>query len=58
MGYSSWGLKEPDKTERLAHAIYWASQVALVVKNPSANAGSCKRHGFDPLVGKIPWRRA
>ena len=28
------------------------SQVALVVKNPPANAG------FDPWVGKIPWRRA
>ena len=28
-----------------------ASQVTLVVKNPTANAG------FDPWVGKIPWRR-
>jgi len=28
----------------------------LVVKNPPANAGN--RHGFDPWVGKIPWRRA
>ena len=26
----------------------WASQVALVVKNPSANAGDVKRCGFDP----------
>ena len=30
----------------------------LVVKNLPANAEGCKRHGFDPLVRKIPWRRA
>ena len=28
--------------------------MALVVKNPQET----KRHGFDPWVGKIPWRRA
>ena len=28
-----------------------------VVKNLPANAGH-KRHGFDPWVRKIPWRRA
>ena len=33
-----------------------ASQVMLVVKNPSANKGDVKRHSFDPWVGKIPWR--
>ena len=32
--------------------------MALVVKNPPANAGDVRRHGFDPWVGKIPWRRA
>ena len=35
----------------------WASQVALVVKNPPVNAGRCKRCGFNPWVGEIPWRR-
>ena len=25
-----------------------------MVKNPSANAGDVKRHGFEPCVGKIP----
>jgi len=25
----------------------------LVAKNPPANAGRCKRHGFDPWVRKI-----
>ena len=29
-----------------------------MVKNPPANAGDIKRRGFDPWVGKIPWRRA
>ena len=33
-----------------------ASQVALVVKNPPVNTGD--RPGFDPWLGKIPWRRA
>ena len=32
------------------------SQVSLVVKNLPANAGGM-RQGFDPWVGKIPWRR-
>ena len=32
--------------------------MALVVKNPPANAGDVrKRRGFDPWVEKIPWRR-
>ena len=34
------------------------SQVALVVKNPLPRQERCKRHGFDPWVGKILWRRA
>ena len=37
---------------------YWASQMVLVVKSPPASAGRHKRPGFDPWVGKIPWRRA
>ena len=28
------------------------------VKNPPAKQWSCKRHGFDPWVEKILWRRA
>ena len=34
-----------------------ASQVALVVKNPPANASDL-RDRFDPWVRKIPWRKA
>ena len=33
----------------------WASQLALVVKNPPCQF---RRQKFDPWVGKIPWRRA
>jgi len=33
-----------------------ASLVALVVKNPPAYPGGM-RHGFDPWVRKIPWKR-
>ena len=40
----------------LAPAALEASPVGPVVKKPPANAGD--RHGFDPWVGKIPWRRA
>ena len=39
------------------YAEIWASQVALVVKNPPTNAGNM-RCEFDPWVWKIPWRRA
>jgi len=35
-----------------------ASPMAIVVKNLPVNAGDGKRHGFDPWVGKILWRRA
>jgi hypothetical protein len=35
---------------------WWASQVALVVKNPLANAGDTRDNGFDPWARKIPWR--
>ena len=32
--------------------------MALVVKNPPANAGEAKTHRFNPWAGKIPWGRA
>ena len=35
-----------------------ASQVVLVAKKPPASAGGIRDVGFDPWVGKIPWRRA
>ena len=38
--------------------LLWASQIALVVEIPPANAGDVKRCQFNSWVRKIPWRRA
>ena len=45
MVYSPWGHEEWDTTERLTLSLSLSlgSQVALVVKNPSANAGNVRR---------------
>ena len=32
----------------------WASQVVLVVENPSANAGDLRETGFIPGLGRSP----
>ena len=52
-------LNESSKVARYKiHTLlqfYGASQVALVVKNPPANAGDVRDL---PWVSKIPWRRA
>ena len=29
--------------------------MAQVVKNLPADAGACRKHSFNPWVGKIPW---
>ena len=36
--------------------MVWASQVALMVRNPSADARDKRDNGFNPWVRKIPWR--
>ena len=67
-GYSPWGHKELDITEWLSTAQHRASQVALVIKNPPANAGdadSIPELGRSPGAGngnhsivlawRIPW---
>ena len=51
-------LSEGPGFKSLFGCLRWASQVVLVVKNPPTNAEDFKRHGFDPCVGKIPWRMA
>ena len=38
--------------------VKWASQVALVVKNPPVNARDIRDMVINPRVWKIPWRRA
>ena len=57
VSYSSRSQKESGMTEWLTFSL-WASQVALVVKNLTANVGDCMRHRFDPWAGEIPWRKA
>ena len=57
LGCTSGGRKS---SHPFAHQ-YWnlgASPGTLVVKNPPASAGDIKRCGFNPWVGKIPWRGA
>ena len=61
--FASWTTREAHTSlqngpeNRLTHRNR-ASQVALVVKKPDAQSRRHKRHGFDPWVSKIPWRRA
>ena len=52
----SW-LVEVEEGCITIYCLAWASQVALVVKNPPANAGDMRRR-FDPWLKKISWRRA
>ena len=54
LGYNPWIHKELDMTERLT---FWASQVALVVKNLPANAGDMR--DADLIIGleRSPGRR-
>ena len=49
-------IVQPEKAELelLQDLVPSPSQVALVVKNPPANAGNIRDLGSDPWVGKIP----
>ena len=42
----------------MANIPLWASQAVLVAKAPPAKRRRCVRHGLDPWIVKIPWRRA
>ena len=55
VGYSPWSLKEPDTTERLStHTLLFGLPRCQGGKE---SACQYRRRRFDPLVGKIPWRR-
>jgi len=58
VGYSPWGHKESNTTKRLS--LHCNSPVGLPSgANGKEPAYQCRRHkrlGFDPWVGKIPWR--
>ena len=52
VGCNPWGCKESDTTEWLSTAQHTSG------KEPTCQCRRQKRLGFDPWVGKIPWRRA
>ena len=51
-----WDLSSLRMTQ--TELVERASHMALVVKNPLANAGRSKRCQFNPWIRKIPQRRA
>ena len=56
VGYSPWGHEESDMTERLHFTSLhlWASQIVLVVKTLSANAGDIRDVGSISGSGRSP----
>ena len=55
--FPDWSAKNDSiTTVSFPHYSGAAPLVAQLVKNPPANAAD-KRHGLDPRVRKIPWRR-
>ena len=53
-GYSPWGRKESDRTERLSLYIYMGLPRWLYGKESTCQCRRCRYH---PWVGKIPWKR-
>ena len=56
VGYNPWDRKESGMTELLTFTFI------IIVGLPRWLSGKestcqCRKHGFDPWVGKIPWRR-
>ena len=51
VGCSPWGHKESDTTEQLHFQAFPGGS------DGKASVYQCRRPGFDPWVGKIPWRR-
>ena len=56
VGYNPWDRKESGMTELLTFTSI------IIVGLPRWLSGKestcqCRKHGFDPWVGKIPWRR-
>ena len=58
---SPWDCKESDTTERLNWAdrylYHWGFPGDASGKEHACQCRRHKRHGFNPWVGKIPWRR-
>ena len=59
MRVRSLGQEDPLEEGVATHSsIIQASQLVPVVKKPACQCRRHKRQGFDPWVGKIPWRKA
>ena len=59
-GYSPWGRKGSDMTERLTHKHTHTKQWLprwRSGKESACQCRRCKRRRFNPWVGKITWRR-
>ena len=56
VGYSRRGCKDSDVTERLT-LHFMGSEGLPWWLSSKESACECRRHGFDPWVGKIPRRR-
>ena len=46
-----------EERQQFRQELSSSSQVVLAVKNPPNQCSRCKRPGFHPWVGKIPWGR-
>ena len=61
VGYSPWGHKESDTTERLIllhfHPKTWGFPGGSVIKKSACQCRRCKWHGFSSRVWKIHWKR-
>ena len=55
VGCCLWGRTESDWSDLAAAAAVLPG--GSTVKNLPAMQGTCKRYGFNPWVGKSPWRR-
>ena len=50
----AWNIVNGQQILPIIRGQDWASQMVLVVKNPSANADRLNRRGFNPRVGRYP----
>ena len=57
LGYSPWACKELDTTERLTHTNPFSFPGSASGKESACQCRRCKRHGFNPWIGMIPWSR-
>ena len=51
---NEWNITQPWERRKFCHL----QQHSISVKEPACQCRRCKRCGFNPWVGKIPWKRA